>query len=51
MQPALIVKTAGNNPRDLLYVVLKDGEEIATALLGGHFLVGRTAVSYRTRRK
>jgi putative tricarboxylic transport membrane protein len=36
MQTALIAKAAGINPRDLRYVALEGGGEIATALLGGH---------------
>lgn len=42
MQTALIAKAAGINPRELRYVALEGGGEIATALLGGHIQVGRS---------
>ncbi len=45
MQTALIAKAAGINPRDLRYVALEGGGEIATALLGGHIQVGSTDIS------
>ena len=45
MQTALIAKAAGVNPKDLRYVALEGGGEIATALLGGHIQVGSTDIS------
>ncbi|MGY4492652.1 Bug family tripartite tricarboxylate transporter substrate binding protein [Pseudomonas sp. TE3610] len=45
MQTALIAKAAGINPRELRYVALEGGGEIATALLGGHIQVGSTDIS------
>ncbi|MBH3440151.1 MULTISPECIES: Bug family tripartite tricarboxylate transporter substrate binding protein [Pseudomonas] len=45
MQTALVAKAAGINPRDLRYVSLEGGGEIATALLGGHIQVGSTDIS------
>jgi len=45
MQTALIAKAAGINPRDLRYVALEGGGEIATALLGGHIQIGSTDIS------
>ncbi|MDR6357515.1 putative tricarboxylic transport membrane protein [Pseudomonas psychrotolerans] len=45
MQTALIAKAAGINPKDLRYVALEGGGEIATALLGGHIQVGSTDIS------
>ncbi|KMM86059.1 putative tricarboxylic transport membrane protein [Pseudomonas taetrolens] len=45
MQAALIAKAAGISPRDLRYVALEGGGEIATALLGGHIQVGSTDIS------
>jgi len=45
MQTALVAKAAGINPRDLRYVALEGGGEIATALLGGHIQVGSTDIS------
>jgi putative tricarboxylic transport membrane protein len=40
-----LAKAAGINPRDLRYVALEGGGEIATALLGGHIQVGSTDIS------
>ncbi|MCP8464506.1 tripartite tricarboxylate transporter substrate binding protein [Pseudomonas sp. ZM23] len=45
MQTALIAKAAGIDPRQLRYVALEGGGEIATALLGGHIQVGSTDIS------
>jgi putative tricarboxylic transport membrane protein len=45
MQTALIAKAAKINPRELRYVALEGGGEIATALLGGHIQVGSTDIS------
>ncbi|WP_416194720.1 Bug family tripartite tricarboxylate transporter substrate binding protein [Pseudomonas sp. AH2] len=45
MQTALVARAAGINPRDLRYVALEGGGEIATALLGGHIQVGSTDIS------
>ncbi len=45
MQTAMLAKAAGINPRDLRYVALEGGGEIATALLGGHIQVGSTDIS------
>jgi putative tricarboxylic transport membrane protein len=45
MQTALLAKAAGINPRDLRYVALEGGGEIATALMGGHIQVGSTDIS------
>nr|WP_314557974.1 tripartite tricarboxylate transporter substrate binding protein [uncultured Pseudomonas sp.] len=45
MQTALIAKAAGINPKDLRYVALEGGGEIATSLLGGHIQVGSTDIS------
>lgn len=47
MLPVLeaVAKAAGINPRDLRYVALEGGGEIATALLGGHIQVGSTDIS------
>ncbi|MBD1553709.1 Bug family tripartite tricarboxylate transporter substrate binding protein [Pseudomonas typographi] len=45
MQTALVAKAAGVNPRDLRYVALEGGGEIATALLGGHIQVGSTDIA------
>ncbi|HEY0287735.1 MAG TPA: tripartite tricarboxylate transporter substrate binding protein [Pseudomonas sp.] len=45
MQTALVAKAAGINPRDLRYVALEGGGEIATALLGGHIQVGSTDIA------
>ncbi|MCJ1885479.1 tripartite tricarboxylate transporter substrate binding protein [Pseudomonas sp. LA21] len=45
MQTALIAKAAGIDPKQLRYVALEGGGEIATALLGGHIQVGSTDIS------
>ncbi|BCD84115.1 hypothetical protein PSm6_05220 [Pseudomonas solani] len=45
MQTALLAKAAGIDPRNLRYVALEGGGEIATALLGGHIQVGSTDIS------
>ena len=45
MQTALIAKAAGINPKELRYVALEGGGEIATALMGGHIQVGSTDIS------
>ena len=45
MQTALVARAAGISPRDLRYVALEGGGEIATALLGGHIQVGSTDIS------
>ncbi|BCG26214.1 hypothetical protein TUM18999_44050 [Pseudomonas tohonis] len=45
MQTALLAKAAGIEPRNLRYVALEGGGEIATALLGGHIQVGSTDIS------
>lgn len=45
MQTALIARAAGINPRDLRYVAMEGGGELATALLGGHIHVASTDIS------
>lgn len=45
MQTALLAKAAGIDPKQLRYVALEGGGEIATALLGGHIQVGSTDIS------
>ncbi|OEC59727.1 MULTISPECIES: Bug family tripartite tricarboxylate transporter substrate binding protein [Pseudomonadaceae] len=45
MQTALLAKAAGIDPRNLRYVALEGGGEIATALLGGHIQVGSTDIA------
>lgn len=45
MQTAMIVKSMGVNPKDLRYVAMEGGGEIATALLGGHIQVASTDIS------
>ena len=45
VQTALVAKAAGISPRDLRYVALEGGGEIATALLSGHIQVGSTDIS------
>ncbi|EQM67410.1 tripartite tricarboxylate transporter substrate binding protein [Pseudomonas solani] len=45
MQTALLARAAGIDPRNLRYVALEGGGEIATALLGGHIQVGSTDIS------
>lgn len=45
MQTALLAKAAGIDPRNLRYVALEGGGEIATALLGEHIQVGSTDIS------
>ncbi|TRX75895.1 Bug family tripartite tricarboxylate transporter substrate binding protein [Pseudomonas mangiferae] len=45
MQTALVARAAGIDPRNLRYVALEGGGEIATALLGGHIQVGSTDIS------
>lgn len=45
MQTALVAKAAGIDPKQLRYVALEGGGEIATALLGGHIQVGSTDIS------
>ncbi|WXL28014.1 tripartite tricarboxylate transporter substrate binding protein [Ectopseudomonas mendocina] len=45
MQTALIAKAAGINPRELRYVAMEGGGELATALLGGHIQVASTDIS------
>jgi len=36
MQTALVARAAGINPREMRYVAMEGGGELATALLGGH---------------
>lgn len=45
MQTALIARAAGINPRELRYVAMEGGGELATALLGGHIQVASTDIS------
>lgn len=45
MQTAMISKAMGVNPKDLRYVAMEGGGEIATALLGGHIQVASTDIS------
>jgi putative tricarboxylic transport membrane protein len=45
MQTALIAQAAGINPRELRYVAMEGGGELATALLGGHIQVASTDIS------
>lgn len=44
MQTALLAKAAGIDPRQLRYVALEGGGEIATALMGGYIQVGSTDI-------
>jgi len=45
MQLALLVRLAGIDPRELHYVALEGGGEIATALAAGHVQVASTDIS------
>ena len=45
MQTALIARAAGIDPRQLRYVAMEGGGELATALLGGHIQVASTDIS------
>ncbi|OLU32568.1 tripartite tricarboxylate transporter substrate binding protein [Pseudomonas sp. PA27(2017)] len=45
MQTALIARAAGIDPRELRYVAMEGGGELATALLGGHIQVASTDIS------
>lgn len=45
MQTALIARAAGIEPRQLRYVAMEGGGELATALLGGHIQVASTDIS------
>ncbi|WP_313210315.1 Bug family tripartite tricarboxylate transporter substrate binding protein [Stutzerimonas nitrititolerans] len=45
MQTALVARAAGINPRELRYVAMEGGGELATALLGGHIQVASTDIS------
>ncbi|SFB43460.1 Bug family tripartite tricarboxylate transporter substrate binding protein [Azotobacter beijerinckii] len=45
MQTALFAKAVGVDPRQLRYVAMEGGGEIATALLGGHIQVASTDIS------
>lgn len=45
IQTALIARQAGIDPRDLRYITLEGGGEIATALLGGYVQVASTDIS------
>ena len=45
MQTALVARAAGIDPRELRYVAMEGGGELATALLGGHIQVASTDIS------
>ncbi|TBU76935.1 Bug family tripartite tricarboxylate transporter substrate binding protein [Phytopseudomonas daroniae] len=45
MQTALIARAAGIDPRELRYVAMEGGGELATALLGGHIQVASTDIA------
>lgn len=45
MQTALVARAAGINPREMRYVAMEGGGELATALLGGHIQVASTDIS------
>lgn len=45
MQTALVAKAAGVDPKQMRYVAMEGGGEIATALLGGHIQVGSTDIA------
>ncbi|MDD1509729.1 Bug family tripartite tricarboxylate transporter substrate binding protein [Pseudomonas sp. CNPSo 3701] len=45
MQTALVARAAGVNPREMRYVAMEGGGELATALLGGHIQVASTDIS------
>jgi len=45
MQVALLARAAGIEPRQLRYVAMEGGGELATALLGGHIKVASTDIA------
>ncbi|MCM2129408.1 Bug family tripartite tricarboxylate transporter substrate binding protein [Larsenimonas rhizosphaerae] len=45
MQTAMLAKAAGIEPKDMRYVAMEGGGELATALLGGHIQVASTDIS------
>jgi len=45
MQVALLARAVGINPRQLRYVAMEGGGELATALLGGHIKVASTDIA------
>lgn len=45
MQTALLARAAGIDPRQLRYVAMEGGGELATSLLGGHIHVASTDIS------
>lgn len=45
MQTALIARSAGIDPKEMRYVAMEGGGELATALLGGHIQVASTDIA------